>query len=156
LPIVDKADIPDGYDDPTRSGNPLLDVRGKHAEHIHTNVTVQEFARIDPKLVSCVQDIRNTLGPVTINSGYRPHLYNNEIDGASQSQHMGGRAADIASSGKSGLDIAKTAIDKCGCNIGVGVGKSYAHVDVRGTYASWEYDPGLESDINEYHANVCK
>ena len=166
LPVADR--VRSGYDDPTGSGNPLLDVKSSLNKKIAKNFTVREFAhsgnttfeyaRIDPKLVQCVQKIRNKLGPVVINSGYRSRSHNDKVGGASKSQHMGGRAADIKSSGESGLDIAKTAIRECGCNIGVGVANSYAHIDVRGRYASWDYDKNsnvLENAIDRYRSQRC-
>ena len=155
------------YWDPNNSGNPLLAISDALGEQISANFTVQEFvssgsttfpyARIDPELIKLVQGLRTAFGqPLIINSGYRSHAYNEMLeDAAPYSQHQSGRAVDIRGSGLSGLDIAKKAIDTYGCNIGVGVGTGYAHIDVRGTYASWEYNSGLEAQIDSYRSAVC-
>lgn len=45
-----------------------------------------------------LQPIRNTFGPVTINSGFRSEFVNDKIGGAKTSQHMQGEAADIGTS----------------------------------------------------------
>ena len=157
------------YFDVNSSGNPLLDTRGKRNLKIAPNFTVHEFAhsgaknfdfaRIDPKLVQCVQNIRTSFGkPVSITSGYRSYSYNGSIDGATYSQHMSGRAADIKISGVNGRDIAKRAIDKCGCKIGVGIGASYAHVDVRGSWSKWKYGSAPQSHLDSvisHHKAKC-
>lgn len=68
------------------------------------NFRVREFAchdgsdriLIDDRLPQLLQEIRDYFGkPVTINSAYRNAAYNKQIGGASASQHVQGRAADI-------------------------------------------------------------
>ncbi len=51
---------------------------------------------IDDNLPKLLQEIRNAFGkPITINSAYRTPAYNKKVGGASSSQHVQGKAADI-------------------------------------------------------------
>jgi hypothetical protein len=61
-------------------------------------------------------------------------------------------AADITVRGMSGLDIARVAIDACGCNIGLGIADNYAHVDVRGEWARWGYGSRAQQSVREIDA----
>jgi hypothetical protein len=103
-------------------------------------------ARIDPGLVRCLQALRDAVGrSVTITSGYRPYAYNETLyrdtyqQTPTKSRHSSGQAADVRIAGMSGMEIAKAAIDAYGTEIGVGIAATYAHVDVRGTWARWTY-----------------
>jgi Peptidase M15 len=142
--------------DPNNSGEPLYDTSGAaRSIRLATNFVVSEFAtsggtpsdmaRISCALVACLQRIRDHVGkPVTISSGYRSYKYNVDLytrngKKPTNSQHSSGRAADISISGMRGIDIAKLAMQQCGTEIGVGVANTYAHVDVRGSYARWTY-----------------
>jgi uncharacterized protein YcbK (DUF882 family) len=165
--------------DQLKSGNPLLDTSGSNKlKYLSKNFTVGDFAksgkkvfdkaRIDPKLVQCLQAIRDRVNiPVIITSGYRSYLYNREIyrkrrKEPTKSQHMSGRAADVKAKGISGLDLAKTAIDVCGCNVSVGLAPDFIHVDIRGKFYVWTY-AGLseiegkrqEEEIKRYHKVRC-
>ena len=141
---------------------PLLDVSGANRNKtLSKNFTAGELtqsgkkiftkARIDPNLVICLQKIRDHVGkPVIVNSGYRSYLYNKKIyedknQKPTNSRHISGQAADIRVAGMSGLEISKIALKVYGPNIGVGVANSYAHIDVRGTYARWTYFKGEKS-----------
>lgn len=165
LPIV--HDYPDRFNDPLNTGNPLLDTSGVHREkNLTSDFTVDEYAqsggnefqrsRIDPSLMDLLQQIRDDVGaPVTINSGYRPPPYNEEVEGAEDSQHMGGRAADIRTADMTGRELAEVALQNK-CDIGLGVGRAYIHVDVRGNWARWDYDPGPPVQwIDRLHDRVC-
>jgi flagellar protein FlgJ len=78
---------------------------------------VFDLARISCRLVRNLQKIRDRVGqPVQVTSGYRSYRYNVELyESRGQkpinSQHSSGRAADIATAGMTGLEIAKLAID---------------------------------------------
>lgn len=161
LPIATGPDTSsaDEYWDPNQAGVPLVDTSAAQAgKRLSLSFTVGELARsgshrfenarIDPALVRCLQAIRDRVGKaVRINSGYRSWGYNQQLYRGrnrqpTQSRHCSGQAADIAIGGMTGLDVAKAAIDACGGDIGVGIDRDYAHVDVRGTWAKWTY-PGL-------------
>jgi uncharacterized protein YcbK (DUF882 family) len=172
--------VPEGSEhwDPNQSGNPLLDTSSSsRAMRLSKNFTIGELARsggryfdlarIDPKLVAALQALRGAVGtPVIVTSGYRPYLYNANLYSArgkkpTLSQHSSGRAADVRIAGMSGLEIAKKAIEVCGCDVGVGIGADYAHLDVRGRFARWSYastDSARARDlaaINAHHSSVC-
>ncbi len=81
--------------------------------------------------------------PVTINSAYRSPVYNRQVGGAVNSQHLSGRAADIVISEVEPNDVAdaiefliETGLMKEG---GVGRYDTFTHYDIRGTKARWDY-----------------
>ncbi|WP_210587979.1 DUF2272 domain-containing protein [Streptomyces sp. GESEQ-35] len=117
-------------------------------ELISSGGTAVDIARISPALVRCLQALRDRLGkPVTISSGYRSWARNVAVYRArgatpTLSRHCSGQAADISVAGMSGLDLAKAALDACGRDIAVGIGATYAHIDVRGSWARWSYASG--------------
>jgi uncharacterized protein YcbK (DUF882 family) len=111
-----------------------------------------------------------------IHSGYRSWKYNQALREAKakrlkekdltkikipapKSQHMGGRAADIAVTGMTGLDLAKLAIDVAGCDIAIGLGKDFIHVDTRGCFTLWPYTGGVDQkdtdEICAYRHSKC-
>ena len=160
------------YWDPTGSGNPLFDTGPACKDKTLTaNFTVRELttsggvsadiARIDPKLVECLQRLREHVGKgITITSGYRSWKRNKEVYAGrtnpdatpkkpTLSQHCAGRAADVKIQGMNGLEIGKAAIDACGPNIGVGLGNTFAHIDVRGFAAAWNYGGVKDSWVDE-------
>ena len=161
--------------DPNNSGNPLLDTGGENrGKKLSANFTAGELARsgemvfniarIDPALVAALQAIREHVGkPVTVTSGYRSFAYNTEIyrrrgQRPTLSQHISGRGADIKIEGMSGVQIAKAAIDAAGCAVAVGLGATFAHIDVRGRFAVWNYGGVTQAQIDEvtrYHRSKC-
>jgi hypothetical protein len=92
------------------------------------------------KLAWGLEQLRTHLGgPVHILSGYRTPAYNTLIGGASQSQHVQARAADLVVSpwGQDRLVAAAERVDVF-YNGGIGVYPSGGvHVDVRGYKARW-------------------
>jgi LAS superfamily LD-carboxypeptidase LdcB/uncharacterized protein YcbK (DUF882 family) len=178
LPIV-AVEAPEGseHHDPNSTRNPLLDTGpANRALHLAPNFTVAEFARsggriydrarIDPALVRCLQALRDLAGkPVRITSGYRSSAHNEAIyrargKAATRSRHSSGQAADVRIDGMTGLQIAMAAIDGCGCDLGLGVGADYAHIDVRGRFTRWAYMDGpAGTDVLEqlaaYRARRC-
>ncbi|MET0454806.1 MAG: glucosaminidase domain-containing protein [Mycobacterium sp.] len=146
--------------DPNDTGLPLFDTGPAiRAKKLSTNFTVGEVvssggraddrARISLALVRCLQAIRDRAGkPVRVTSGYRSWSRNVEVyrragKSPTHSRHCSGQAADITIAGLSGMQIAKLAVESCGDKIGIGVGKSYVHIDVRGRSTVWVYD-GLD------------
>ena len=53
------------------------------------------YAVLVPEAVARVQDMRDVVGPIVVNSGYRPPDYNEMIGGATHSRHMYGDAFDL-------------------------------------------------------------
>lgn len=145
--------------DPNGVGLPLLDT-GPDVQHLRlaANFTVAELvssggraasvARVSPALVQLLQGIRDRVGgPVRVSSGYRSWARNTEVyrsrgQEPTRSRHCSGQAADISATGLSGTDLARLAIDAGGRDLGIGVGESFAHVDVRGAWALWTYLSG--------------
>lgn len=93
---------------------------------------------IAPRLVMVLETIRAHFGvAVTINSGYRTPEYNAKVGGAAHSQHCYGMAADIVVKGQTPEAVAafaRTLMPDWG---GVGVYKSFTHIDVREARADW-------------------
>ena len=112
-----------------------------------TNFKVKEFSchdgsdvvKIDSDLIIKLQALRDIIGkPIVINSGYRTTEYNKRIKGAPRSQHIYGKAADIAISGVSPEEVAKQA-EALGF-LGIGLYDWGCHVDTRKTKSFWKTD----------------
>lgn len=90
----------------------------------------------DEELLKVLDEIRETVGPVYVNSGIRCKLHNANEGGASNSRHLYGDAADIRCAGKTPrqlYDIACKLLPKGG----VGLYSWGIHVDTRGYQARW-------------------
>ena len=95
---------------------------------------------LDINLLLKLEELRTLIGnkPIIINSGYRCITYNKSIDGAKNSQHLYGKAADIKAIGISIKELGKYA-DKIFSKGGVGYGDTFIHVDIRGYKTRWSY-----------------
>ena len=114
---------------------------------LSNNFLVKEFAckdgsdyiLIDTELVKLLQNIRNHFNkPVTINSAYRNPTYNKKVGGVSNSQHTKGTAADIVVSGATPKEVAQYAEHLMPNSGGIGLYKTFTHVDVRSSRARWQ------------------
>lgn len=85
---------------------------------------------MDNSLILKLERLRYNLGnkPITINSGYRTAAHNKRVGGASRSQHLYGKAADIVVKGVSPSRV-YAAADKL--FNGVGKYNTFTHVDTR-------------------------
>jgi uncharacterized protein YcbK (DUF882 family) len=127
---------------------------------LSTNFSVKEFAChdgtdtvfISPELVTVLQKIRDHFGKaVTINSGYRTDAYNAACkDTATYSQHKYGLAADIAITGVTPLQVAQYAQTLLPSNGGIGLYKSFTHVDVRKTKSRWDSTSGTQKAVSGF------
>ena len=95
--------------------------------------------KVDSRLVKILQTLRTHLDtPIYIVSGYRCPTHNSNVGGASQSQHMEGKAADIA--GDFDLDYVAETVGRMGASgIGIYRNSGFVHVDTRdGNLVRWE------------------
>jgi uncharacterized protein YcbK (DUF882 family) len=113
--------------------------RASHGDgyKLSRNFTLAEIASKDgsnlvlihPALILALQAIRDHTGrSVTINSGYRSPAWNTANNGAPNSLHVKGMAADIVIKGMTPLEVASLAHD-----LGLGGIKAYptfTHIDV--------------------------
>lgn len=136
-----------------QGGKPMVEVNAyskkkdgnkKLSEHFK----VKEFACKDgsdpifvsAELVEVMEKIRVHFGkPVIVTSGYRTPVYNSrkEVGGVAYSQHVYGTAADIKITGvtpKEIADYAEKLLPKSG---GIGLYKTFVHIDVRKTKSRW-------------------
>lgn len=123
------------------------------SKYLTANFKVSEFACSDgtdtilvcPELVELLQKIRDHFKrPVAINSAYRTEAKNKAVGGAPYSQHKYGVAADITISGVTPLAVAQYAETLLGSKGGIGVYKTFTHVDVRATRSRWDSRSGKE------------
>lgn len=82
----------------------LLDLEAEDPDlSLAPNFTLGEFAQaykgrwaiVQPHAVASVQALRDAVGPINVNSGYRSPDYNAEIGGAGYSRHMYGDGFDL-------------------------------------------------------------
>ncbi|WP_295581077.1 D-Ala-D-Ala carboxypeptidase family metallohydrolase [uncultured Oscillibacter sp.] len=129
---------------------------------LSANFKVSEFAcrdgsdqvLISDELVTLLQKIRDHFGvPVVINSAYRTQAYNAKVGGAARSQHLLGTAADITLAGVTPLKVAQYAEflqPKAG---GIGVYRTFTHVDVRAARSRWDSRSGKETVVSGWPGN---
>lgn len=90
-----------------------------------------EYLLIATELIEILEKIRNHFNaPVIINSGYRTPSWNSKVNGASNSYHCKGMAADIVAKGHSSREVAKYA-DEIMEQGGVIRYTNFTHIDVR-------------------------
>lgn len=90
-----------------------------------------EYLLIATELIETLETIRNHFNaPVIINSGYRTPSWNSKVNGAPNSYHCKGMAADIVVKGHSSREVAKYA-DSIMEQGGVIKYTNFTHIDVR-------------------------
>lgn len=91
---------------------------------------------IDAELIAMIQVVRDKFGPIKINSGVRCDAHNKKEGGAKHSQHLKGRAADIVPLEATIADVWNF-INSEYPDCGLGLYKSFIHIDSRGSKARW-------------------
>lgn len=95
---------------------------------------------VDGRLIQHLEAVRTHFGkPFSPNSGLRCPTYNRKIGGAPNSQHLFGRAADIAMPGHDPAEVAAW-IDRqpWASFCGLGLYNTFVHLDVRGAPTRWD------------------
>ena len=93
---------------------------------------------VSQELVEVLEKIRVHFGKaVNINSGYRTETHNKKNGGAAYSQHKYGLAADISIRGVTPKQIAAYAETLLPGTGGIGIYRSFTHIDVRATKSRW-------------------
>lgn len=94
--------------------------------------------KLDKELLSVLELVRLRFGqPVIITSGYRCPTHNANVGGASKSKHMEGIAADIKVKNTSPDTVYAYLDEIYPTSYGVGLYKSWVHIDVRPNKARW-------------------
>lgn len=94
---------------------------------------------IDLVLLSALENLRSRVArPIHTTSVQRCHSHNKAVGGTPHSQHLIGRAADIVVRDMTPDELAEQARQVPEFqNGGIGIYKSFLHVDVRGHTARW-------------------
>lgn len=97
------------------------------------------YNTVDAQLLAILEDLRETVqSPITITSGCRCAAHNAREGGAKNSQHLYGRAADIAVQGVSPGAVYEL-LNRDPRAGGVGVYTNWVHVDTRNEpFARWD------------------
>lgn len=110
---------------------------------------------IDERLVRILEQIRVYSGvSVKITSGYRTAAYNKRIDGATNSQHTKGTAADIVTSGRTPDQIARFAQAIGAGGVGLYTAQRFVHVDVRNGKSYWKNSGNGDKTVSG-HGGAC-
>jgi hypothetical protein len=95
-------------------------------------------------LADGLEKVRASMGaPLKINSAFRNRATNSAVGGASQSRHLMGDAADIAIGNFDRKKLLQAAIN-AGFR-GIGLGKTFLHVDLRPVKTVWPYQGGANA-----------
>ena len=96
---------------------------------------------VDAELLDVLVSLRHTFkASVYITSGNRCEAYNKKIGGAEKSQHIESKAADIQVADISPESVYNYLNQRYPNKYGIGKGKTFCHIDVRGKKARWSYD----------------
>ena len=116
------------------------------SKKLSANFKVSEFSCkdgsdpvfIDTELIDVLQLLRNHYKKaVSIVSGYRTPSYNKQCGGATYSQHLYGKGADVKISGVKPEDVAKFMETILKDKGGIGIYSTFTHIDVRTTKSRW-------------------
>jgi uncharacterized protein YcbK (DUF882 family) len=96
------------------------------------------FDTVDAQLLEALEAVRQFYGlPVTVNSGCRCAAHNQRVGGSPNSQHLLGRAADIAVKGVSPTAVANYLEQTFKGRYGIGRYPTFTHIDTRAASSRW-------------------
>jgi hypothetical protein len=159
LPVVTFASFPSGYEYASGfGGNPnyrppiaLVDLE---AVNLNTKVSASftlgeiaqlhkgRYAIVQPHAIASLQELRDRVGTLTVNSGYRSPAYNKSVGGASFSRHMYGDGFDVKPTQST---LAQT--ESACTSIGGKLVKYTSHV-----HCDFRYDPVDSTFFGPLHA----
>lgn len=92
------------------------------------------------RLSKMLEAVRTAIGdrPISVTSGYRCPKHNAHVGGASQSQHLLGKAADIQVAGMSPGEMQRIAKGVSAVH-GIGEHVRFTHLDIRGHRIVFRY-----------------
>ena len=97
------------------------------------------LSSVNPALVEILQDLRDHFkATVKVTSGLRCESLNERVGGSPTSKHMSGDAADIKVAGYRPSDVYDYLDDNHPDTLGLGLYRSWVHVDVRVNRARWD------------------
>ena len=95
-------------------------------------------ATVDVELLELLEDLREHFeNIIKIYSGYRCPRYNKYVGGVNHSRHMQGIASDVHIPGISPYAVYKYLDKKYPEKYGIGLYKTFTHIDVRSHRARW-------------------
>ena len=93
------------------------------------------------ELAENLQILRNVVGRLDLTNAYRCKEHNYKVGGSKYSQHLKGKAADIKSETFDPSEIGFITNNLMKIDLfdlgGIGLYKTFTHVDIRGTIARW-------------------
>ena len=96
------------------------------------------YNTVDAELIEILEEVRRHFSsPISINSAARCHKHNKKVGGKPSSQHLLGKAADIAVKGVDSSDVADYAEILLRGRGGIGRYNTFTHIDVRESCARW-------------------
>lgn len=96
------------------------------------------FDTADIETLKILEDVRTFfMAPVSISSACRCYEHNKNVGGASNSQHLRGRAVDITIRGVTPMAVAQYAEKLMPHSGGIGSYNTFTHIDTRTDKARW-------------------
>lgn len=96
-------------------------------------------SQIDYELVKVLERLRSVVAaPITITSGNRCYEHNLNVGGAERSKHLFSVAADFQVQGYGPEEIYKILDEWYPDQYGIGLYKSWVHLDVRSNKTRWD------------------
>jgi len=96
------------------------------------------FDAVDVELLEVLENLRTFTGqPIIINSACRCESHNKAVGGKKNSQHTKGKACDIVVKNMTPKFIYEVLTTKYKDKYGIGLYRSFVHIDVREKKARW-------------------